>query len=70
MTEDGIFVQVSSHLSERFCLAFSALCYCGKLFNGLGFMGDTSAAQVILEGTYKFPANTYLATRLHIYKKI
>ncbi len=62
--EDGIFGQVSLHLSERFCLAFYAPCYRGKLFSNLKFMGDTSAAQAILEGTYKFPNNTDPATRL------
>ncbi len=63
MTEDGIFDQVSSNLPEMFRLAFSAPYYHGKLFNNLGFMGDTSAAQEILEGTYKFQTNTDPATR-------
>ena len=75
-TEDGIFGQVSSNLSKRFRFAFSAPCYHCKLFKNLGFMGDTKAAQAILEGTYKFPADKDPATRLlleeasYIYKNM
>ena len=43
-TEDGIFSNVSVHLSKRFRLAFSAPCHSGKLFDDIGFMGDTEAA--------------------------
>ena len=51
-TNDGLFTEVSKHLSERFRLAFTAHCYSGKLLNGTGFIGDTLAAQQILEKTY------------------
>ena len=61
-TEDGIFDKVSSHLAERFRLAFSAPCYSGKLFDDIGFMGDTEAAQQILEGTHEFEEGTDPAT--------
>ena len=51
-TKDGLFTEVSKHLSERFRLAFTAPCYSGKLFNDIGCIGDTLAAQQILERTY------------------
>ncbi len=76
MTEDGIFDQLSLNLLERFWLAFSAPCYHNKLFDNLGYIGDTCAAQAVLEGTYEFPANTDLATRIlleeasYIYKNM
>ncbi len=64
MREDGIFGQVSSNLLERFQLDFSAPCNHGKLIDCLGFMDDTSVAQVLLEGTYKLPNNIDQETRL------
>jgi hypothetical protein len=48
----------SDHLSECFCLAYSAPCYQGQLFDNLGFMGDTECSKQILEGTYEYPPNT------------
>ncbi len=36
------------HLSECFCLAYSAPCYQGQLFDDLGFMGDTECSKQIL----------------------
>ncbi len=53
----------SDHLSERFCLANSALCYQGQLFDDLGFMSDTECLQRILEGTYDYPPNTDVWTK-------
>ncbi len=53
----------SDHLSERFRLAYSALCYCGQLFDNLGFMGDTECSQRILEGTYDYPPDTDIWTK-------
>ena len=35
--------------------------YSGKLVDDIGFLGDTEAAQQILEGTYEFPEDTDLA---------
>ena len=62
-TEDGIFGAVSSHLAERFRLAFSAPCMKGKLFDDIGSIGDTTCAQQILDGTYVFPPDTDPATK-------
>jgi hypothetical protein len=62
-TEDEVVGHTSNHLSKRFHLAYSAPCYCGKLFNDLGFMGDTECAQQILEGTYDFPPDTDIWTK-------
>ncbi len=63
-TEDGIFKNVSTHLAERFRLVFSAPCHSGKLFDNIGFIGDTEAAQQILEGTYEYEEGLDPATRL------
>ena len=63
-TEDGIFLTVSKTMSERFRLAFSAPAYRGKLFDDIGFLGDTEAAAAILNGTYVFPPGTDPATKL------
>jgi hypothetical protein len=56
-TENEVVGNTSNHLSKRFHLAYSAPCYYGKLFDDLGFMGDTECAQQILEGTYDFPSD-------------
>ena len=48
-TEEGIFGEVSKNLSKRFRLAFTAPCYSGELFDDIGFIGDTAAANAILE---------------------
>ena len=63
-TEDEILGQLSSHFAQRFRLAFSAPCHNGQLFSDIGFLGDTAAAQAILEGRYEFPDDTDPATRL------
>jgi hypothetical protein len=57
-TEDKVVEQTSDHPSKCFRLAYSAPCYRGKLFDDLGFIGDTECAQQILEGTYDFPLDT------------
>ncbi len=62
-TEDEVVGQTSDHLSKRFRLAYSAPCYHGKLFDDLGFTGDTECAQQILEGTYDFPPDTDIWTK-------
>jgi hypothetical protein len=46
------------HLSECYCLAYSALCYQGQLFDNLGFMGDTECSKQIVEQTYKYSPDT------------
>ena len=63
-TEREVFDQVSKNLSSRFRLAFSAPAYKGTLFDDIGFLGDTAAAQAILEGNYVFPDDCNPATRL------
>ena len=55
---------MSKNLSEHFRLAFTAKCYEGKLFDDIGFLGDTDCARQILEGTYTYPPDTDPATRL------
>ena len=67
-TEDGIFGAVSIHLAERFQLAFSAPCMRGKLFDDIGFIGDTTCAQQVLDGTYVFPPDTDRATKFLLEK--
>ena len=63
--EDGVFGQVSKNLADRFRLSFTApCCKLGPLFDDIGFLGDTEAAQQILEGTYIFPPGTDPATKL------
>ena len=63
-TEGEVFIQVSSHLSKRFRLAFTAPCFSGKLFDDLGFIGDETVVQQILENTYVYPPDVNPATRL------
>ena len=63
-TEEGIFKHVSEHLSDQFRLTFTAKCYNGKLFDDIGFIGDTDAARSILEGTYNYPPDLDTATKL------
>ena len=41
----------------------SAFGYHGQLFDHLEFMGDTECLQQILEGTYKYPLDTYIWTK-------
>ncbi len=53
-----MFEHTSDHLSQRFRLAHSALCYRGQLFDDLGFTGGTDCAKMILEGTYDYPPDT------------
>ncbi len=62
-TEDEVVGHTSDHLPKCFHLAYSALCYCGKLFDDLGLTGDTECAQQILEGTYDFPPDTDIWTK-------
>ena len=48
-TEDEVFLHVSKNLSERFHLAFTAPSCSGKLFDDIGFLGDTQSVKEILE---------------------
>jgi len=63
-TEGEIFEQVIKNLAERFRLVFTAKCHEGKLFDDIGFLGDTVCARQILEGTYTYPPDTDPVTRL------
>jgi len=63
-TEEGVFLHVSQHLSERFRLAFTAPCFSGSLFDDLGFIGNEEVVQQILEGTYVYGPDVDPATRL------
>jgi len=54
--EHEMFEHTSDHLSQWFRLAHSAPCYRGKLFDDLGFTGDTECVKMILEGTYDYPS--------------
>ena len=75
-TGDEIFDKVSSNLSRWFQLEFSEPFYRGKLFSDLGFMREFTTVQAILDMTYKFTANTDLATNVllleayHIYNPV
>jgi hypothetical protein len=62
-TKQDVVGHTLNHLSECFCLAYSALCYCGQLFDDLGFMGNTDCARQILEGTYDYPPDTNIWTK-------
>jgi len=64
MTEDEVFLQVSKNLSGRFRLAFTAPSCSGKLFDDIGFLGDTQAVKDILEGTYVFEPDVDPVTKL------
>ena len=51
-------------LADRFSRAFSLPFYSGRLFDDLGFMGDSECAQQVLEGTYAFPEGIDPATKM------
>lgn len=63
-TAEGIFSATSDNLADRFRLAFTAPCYSGKLFDDIGYLGDTEASRQILEGTYEFDPDEDPGTRL------
>jgi hypothetical protein len=44
-TKQEVMDYTLDHLSEHFCLAYSAPCYQGELFENLGFMGDTECSK-------------------------
>jgi hypothetical protein len=64
-TEQEVIAHTADHLSECFQLAYSAPCCHGKLFDDLGFTGDTVCAQ-ILEGTYDYPPDTDIWTKKNL----
>ena len=60
----GVFSEVSSVFMERFQSALIAQCHCGTFFKDIGHLADGPVAQQILEGTYEYPPDLDLATRL------
>ena len=57
---------MSDALVKRSTGAFTAPCYQGRLFDDLGFTGDTEAAAKMLEGTHVFLEATDPATRIFL----
>ena len=51
-------------LVDRFSGDFSLSFCLGRLYDNLGFMGDSECAQRVLEGTYVFPEEIDPATKI------
>ena len=51
-------------LTDCFFGAFSLPFYSGRLFENLGFIGDSNYAQQVREGTYVFPKGIDPATKM------
>lgn len=56
--------QAARRLTERFKIARDAPICSGKIFDDVGYLGDTTATRAILEGTYEFPPELCPYTRL------
>jgi hypothetical protein len=56
--------QAARRLTDRFKLARDAPISQGKLFDDIGYLGDTTSTKAILEGTYEFPPEMDPHTRL------
>ena len=54
VTQQEIVEAAEPVLEDRFSGAFSLSFYSGRLFDDLGFMGDTKCTHQVLEGTYIF----------------
>ncbi len=73
-TKEGVEGAVSPIILERFQLALVAPCHQGFFFEDVGHLVDGPVSQQILEGTYQYPLDMDLATRLlfeeavHTYK--
>jgi hypothetical protein len=63
-TRQEVEEQASRRLTDRFKLARDAPISQGKLFDDIGYLGDTTATKAILEGTYEFPPDMDPHTRL------
>ena len=63
-TKTGVHMKVSTQLVEHFHKVFTAQYYKGKLFDNIAFIEDTEYTRQIMEGTYAFPEDTDLTTRL------
>ena len=55
VTQRDIFDAAKPVLTDRFSGAFSSPFYNDRIFDDLGFMGDSECAQQVLEGTHAFP---------------
>ena len=64
VTQQAFFEAAEPVLADRFSGAFSLPVYSGRLFDDLGFMGDSECAQQVLEGTYVFPEGIDPATKM------
>ena len=64
VTQRDIFDAAKPVLTDRFSGAFSSPFYSGRLFDDLGFMGDSECAQQVLEGTYVFPVGIDPSTKM------
>ena len=60
-TEEGVFAQVSTNLSQRFRLALTAPCYQGQLFDNIGFVGSLISTTVRCEVGIRFQRMTNTA---------
>ena len=63
-TQQEIFEGSEPVLTTSFTGAFSSLFYTGRLFDDLGFMGDTQCVAQVLEGTYEYPKKINDATKM------
>jgi hypothetical protein len=63
-TRQEVEEQAARCLTDRFKLARDAPISQGKLFDDIGYLGDTTATRAILEGTYEFPPEMDQHTRL------
>jgi hypothetical protein len=63
-TQAGVEQQGARKLMDRFKLGRTAPISAGQLFDDIGYLGDTTSIQAILEGTYEFPPEMDPHTRL------
>jgi hypothetical protein len=63
-SKEGAFEAVSPIILEWFQSSLVAQCHRGKLFEDIGHLANSPAAQQILEGTYEYPDDLDPATRL------
>ena len=63
-TQQEIFEGSEPVLITQFTGAFSSPFYTGRLFDDLGFMGDTECAAQVLEGTHEYPEGTDDVTKM------
>jgi hypothetical protein len=54
-TQAEVEEHASCKLTDRFKLARDNPASTGKIFDDIGYLGDTTCSRAILEGTYEFP---------------